>query len=70
MFTLRLVLFAAGILLTLNLFDDRPRQFVTAAYPSDPFKREALAKCLRADPTFIRFLADERDECYLRMGQL
>jgi hypothetical protein len=70
MLTLRLVCFAAGALLAVTLIGDRPRQFLAAAYPSDPFKREALAKCLNADPTFIRFFAEQRNACYLRMGAL
>lgn len=40
MLTLRLGFVAAGALLAVNLFDDRPREFLTAASPSDPFKRE------------------------------
>lgn len=41
-------------------------EFVRNAYPSDPFKSEALAKCIAGDRGFIRFLPDDRDKCYAR----
>ena len=41
-------------------------KFVRDAYPADPFKAEALAKCVAGDPAFIRFLPGDRDRCYAR----
>jgi hypothetical protein len=41
-------------------------QFVREAYPADPFKSQALAKCLANDPGFIRFISEDRDKCYAR----
>jgi hypothetical protein len=41
-------------------------RFVRDAYPSDPFKSEALAKCVAGDPGFIRFFPDDRAKCYAR----
>ena len=41
-------------------------KFVRDAYPSDPFKAEALAKCVAGDPGFVRFFPDQRDQCYAR----
>ncbi|HEX3864970.1 MAG TPA: hypothetical protein VHY35_25055 [Stellaceae bacterium] len=38
-----------------------------AAYPSEPDKQQALELCGRADPTFVRFFASERDACYARV---
>lgn len=35
-----------------------------AAYPSDPARSAALAKCATRDPGFIRLDADEREHCY------
>jgi hypothetical protein len=40
------------------------------SYPSDARKREALAQCQLTTPSFIRFLASEREECYARMRTL
>jgi hypothetical protein len=41
-------------------------KFVHEAYPADPFKSEALAKCVAGDPAFIRFSPDDRAKCYAR----
>lgn len=41
-------------------------KFVRDAYPADPFKSEALAKCVAGDPGFIRFFSDDRAKCYAR----
>jgi hypothetical protein len=41
-----------------------------AAYPNDPKRREALAACGRADPTFVRFFASDRAACYERFPGL
>jgi hypothetical protein len=41
-------------------------KFVRDAYPADPFKSEALAKCVAGDPGFIRFSPDDRTRCYAR----
>jgi hypothetical protein len=41
-------------------------RFVREAYPADPFKSEALAKCVAGDPGFIRFFPNDRAQCYAR----
>lgn len=41
-----------------------------AAYPREPEKRQALDLCSRTDPTFVRFLAANRDACYDRFSGL
>jgi hypothetical protein len=41
-------------------------KFVRDAYPADPFKSEALAKCIAGDPGFVRFFPDDRARCYAR----
>ena len=45
-------------------------QSVRDAYPADPFKAEALAKCLATDPGFIRFFANDRARCYARQPRV
>ncbi len=45
-------------------------QFVRDAYPADPFKAEALAKCIAADSGFVRFFAYERSRCYARQPRV
>ena len=41
-----------------------------AAYPSDPEELQALEACGRADPTFVRYFASDRAECYKRFPHL
>ena len=41
-------------------------RFIRDAYPSDPFKSEALAKCVAGDPGFVRFFPNDRAQCYAR----
>lgn len=41
-------------------------KFVRDAYPADPFKSEALAKCVAGDPGFVRFFSNDRQLCYAR----
>jgi hypothetical protein len=41
-----------------------------AAYPSDPEEQRALEACGRADPTFVRFFASDRADCYKRFPRL
>ena len=36
-------------------------------YPRDMAKREALKACQANDPSFVRFLASDREQCYARM---
>ena len=48
------------------LFDIGAIKFIRDAYPADPFKAEALAKCVAGDPGFVRFFSDQRDQCYAR----
>ena len=51
---------AIGLLAPLLLHLD------SAAYPRNPEKQQALEACRRADPTFVRFSAGDRDACYDR----
>jgi hypothetical protein len=55
-------LMAAGVAAGSLLF-----RWDRAAYPSEPAKREALELCGQADPTFVRFFANEREACYDRL---
>jgi hypothetical protein len=41
-------------------------KFIHDAYPADPFKSEALAKCVAGDPGFVRFFPGDRAQCYAR----
>jgi len=41
-------------------------RFIRDAYPSDPFKSQALTKCVAGDPGFVRFFAIDREQCYAR----
>ena len=54
------------VVLILTLLNIGVFKFVRDAYPADPFKSEALAKCVAGDPAFIRFLPSDRDRCYAR----
>ena len=45
-------------------------KFVRDAYPADPFRSDALAKCLAADHDFVRFFAEHRARCYARQPQM
>ncbi|HTQ33173.1 MAG TPA: hypothetical protein VMI30_03285 [Stellaceae bacterium] len=36
-------------------------------YPQDLRKQEALRLCQQASPSFLRFLASDRDQCYREM---
>jgi hypothetical protein len=38
---------------------------IMEAYPYDHAKREALARCEAGDTHFVRFLASDRNACYL-----
>jgi hypothetical protein len=54
------------VVVVLGLLNIGGVKFVRDAYPADPFKSEALAKCVAGDPAFIRFLPGDRDRCYAR----
>lgn len=45
-------------------------RFVPEAYPSEPEKRRALDMCSQVNPTFLRYLASEREACYQRFPTL
>ena len=45
-------------------------KFIRDAYPADPFKAEALAKCVAGDPGFVRFFSDDRAKCYARQPRI
>jgi hypothetical protein len=36
-------------------------------YPQDVLKREALKICQENNPSFVRFLASDREQCYQQM---
>jgi hypothetical protein len=59
----RILVPAALALVALNVGVVR---FVRDAYPADPFKSQALAKCVAGDPGFVRFFSDDRERCYAR----
>jgi hypothetical protein len=48
-------------------FGDGIPPFLRAAYPTDPFKRDALAKCQAVDVSFVRFSSGDRAACYSLM---
>jgi len=58
------------VVLVFSLVNVGAIKFVRDAYPSDPFRSEALAKCIAADPGFIRFIPIDRDRCYARQPRL
>src|SRR3954454_2134543 len=57
---------AIAVVIVVALLNLGGVQFVRNAYPADPFKAEALAKCIAADPGFVRFFPYERSRCYAR----
>jgi hypothetical protein len=59
----RIIIPAAIVFALLNI---GAAKFIRDAYPSDPFKSEALAKCVAGDPGFVRFFSDDRTRCYAR----
>lgn len=59
----RIIVPAVIVFVLLNIGAVR---FIREAYPSDPFKSEALAKCIAGDPGFVRFFPNDRDQCYAR----
>jgi len=59
----RIIVQAVFVFALLNIGAVR---FVREAYPADPFKSEALAKCVAGDPGFIRFFPNDRAQCYAR----
>ncbi|HWD58724.1 MAG TPA: hypothetical protein VG308_10620 [Stellaceae bacterium] len=59
----RIIVPAVMIFVLLNIGAIR---FVRDAYPADPFKSEALTKCIAGDPGFVRFFPSDRTECYAR----
>jgi len=64
----KLVLGGAAILLAgAASFPRELRSLYLGSYPSDARKRDALATCQLNSPSFIRFIASEREDCYARM---
>jgi hypothetical protein len=59
----RIIVPALALLILLNI---GAVKFIRDAYPADPFKSEALAKCVASDPGFVRFFPDDREKCYAR----
>lgn len=59
----RIIIPAVAVLVLLNIGVVR---FIRDAYPADPFKAEALAKCTAGDPGFVRFFPADRAQCYAR----
>lgn len=58
---------AAIVLAGAASFPGELRSLYRGSYPSDARKRDALAACQLNSPSFIRFLASEREDCYARM---
>jgi hypothetical protein len=48
-------------------FPDDVAGFYRGGYPSDPMKREALRLCQEVNPSFVRFLASDREACYAQV---
>jgi hypothetical protein len=44
--------------------------FYRGTYPNDLRKREALDACAAQSPSFVRFLASDRENCYRQMRNL
>jgi hypothetical protein len=61
---------AAAVAAVLAAFSPASPHLFPAAFPQDPEKQQALESCSRADPTFVRFLAANRDACYERFSNL
>ena len=67
-FAQKLVLGGAAMLLAgAASFPGPIRSLYQGGYPTDARKRDALAMCQQNSPSFIRFLASEREDCYARM---
>ncbi len=58
--------FAVAVAVVVVIVNIGIMRLIREAYPADPFKSDALAKCLAADPGFVRFLAADRARCYAR----
>ena len=61
---------AVPAILVVGLLNFGGIKFVRDAYPADPFKAGALAKCTASDPGFIRFFPEDRSRCYARQPRL
>jgi hypothetical protein len=48
-------------------FPNDVASFYHGGYPPDSMKREALRMCQESNPSFVRFLASDREACYSRM---
>lgn len=61
---------AIPTVIAIGLFNIGGIAFIKDAYPADPFKAGALAKCSASDPGFVRFFPGERARCYARQPRL
>ncbi len=61
---------AVAVVIVVSVLNIGAVKFVRDAYPADPFKSGAIAKCLAADPGFVRFSAEQRARCYARQPHL
>ena len=48
-------------------FPNDVASFYHGGYPADPMKAEALRLCQQSNPSFVRFLASDREACYAEM---
>ena len=55
---------AAVLLATAASFPHGIGDMYLGTYPQDIMKREALKLCQANSPSFVRFLASDREECY------
>jgi len=49
---------------TAVFFGPQTVEFVKAGYPTDTVRSEALNRCAAANSHFLRFSAEDRDQCY------
>jgi hypothetical protein len=58
---------AAMVLATAASFPHGIGDMYLGTYPQDILKREALKICQARSPSFVRFLASDREACYREM---
>ena len=58
---------AAVVVATAASFPGPLTDFYRGTFPDDLRKREALDACAAQNPSFLRFLASDRDNCYRQM---
>lgn len=61
---------AAMVVATAASFPGPLSDFYHGTFPDDMRQREALDKCAAQNPSFLRFLASDRANCYQQMRNL